>query len=370
MHTFKEPSRHWLVLVDGTSLAAHRPGTDSYHSNVYNISLYLRTHNKNRQAQVAFYCKGIASAEKSSTKEKLKGIGLRSLVEQAYLNIAMNYNDGDDGSERDYIYLFGFSRGAYILQIICNLIDTYGLLAPSRIMYFDKMYDDWAGIDEMTDRDSFKENYCLPAKISFCGVFDSVLGYYNEDKFSGNTIKVMDKKRKLPICVDHAVHILSIDETRSEFVPYLWNSVTDAKQKLFQIWMPGGHTDIGGGYPERLLSDISLITMLEYVNKLTELQIDKNRFSTTKNEIKARFGRDADKYIHDLGKNWYRPKFIQKKYRRSGYFSGGHYIHCLCKKFNGKYVAVNGQIEQYNLEDVFMKATESSLIASLFNDID
>jgi hypothetical protein len=52
-------------------------------------------------------------------------------------------------------------------------------------------------------------------------------------------------------------------ESRIEFLPVLFEGVEDDKeQQLEQIWMPGVHTDVGGGYEQDFLGKISLMTML------------------------------------------------------------------------------------------------------------
>ena len=59
---------------------------------------------------------------------------------------------------------------------------------------------------------------------------------------------------------------MSIDENRHVFKPTLWNETPpregadprSAGQVLRQVWFPGVHADVGGGYPARGLSDVAL----------------------------------------------------------------------------------------------------------------
>jgi Uncharacterized alpha/beta hydrolase domain (DUF2235) len=48
--------------------------------------------------------------------------------------------------------------------------------------------------------------------------------------------------------VKAAVHILARDETRRQFRAVLFEDKTRSEQILEQIWMPGVHSDVGGGY--------------------------------------------------------------------------------------------------------------------------
>lgn len=68
--------------------------------------------------------------------------------------------------------------------------------------------------------------------------------------------------------VDHAYHAISIDEKRGNFEPTLWNKSPDAdkenpNQVLEQRWFAGVHSNIGGGYADEKLSDITLHWMIE-----------------------------------------------------------------------------------------------------------
>ena len=63
--------------------------------------------------------------------------------------------------------------------------------------------------------------------------------------------------------VEHAYHALAIDERRAPFEPALWFYKPKPGQIIEQKWFCGVHSDIGGGYPERGLSDITLGWMIE-----------------------------------------------------------------------------------------------------------
>jgi hypothetical protein len=61
-----------------------------------------------------------------------------------------------------------------------------------------------------------------------------------------------------------ARHALSIDETRKTFNPVVWDTIkNDQEQKMKQVWFSGVHTDVGGGYQEEELSNITLKWMIK-----------------------------------------------------------------------------------------------------------
>ena len=69
---------------------------------------------------------------------------------------------------------------------------------------------------------------------------------------------------KLGKHVEHAYHMLSLNEKRYYYEPTLWESPTEILplSKLEQCWMAGDHSNIGGLWPDAQLADISLAWMM------------------------------------------------------------------------------------------------------------
>lgn len=63
--------------------------------------------------------------------------------------------------------------------------------------------------------------------------------------------------------IQTAYQALAIDERRREFAPTLWNPISTEGQELDQVWFAGVHSDVGGGYAETDLSDITLGWMMK-----------------------------------------------------------------------------------------------------------
>ena len=69
--------------------------------------------------------------------------------------------------------------------------------------------------------------------------------------------------------IEHAYHILSLDESRGKFEPTLWEIPHPKNlEKLEQCWMPGDHSNVGGSWPDQQLADISLAWMMSRFEKL------------------------------------------------------------------------------------------------------
>lgn len=63
--------------------------------------------------------------------------------------------------------------------------------------------------------------------------------------------------------IEHAFHALAIDETRGPFSPAIWERLPGQLTDLRQVWFPGSHGDIGGGFPEQGISDSTLAWMMD-----------------------------------------------------------------------------------------------------------
>ncbi|MBE3041436.1 DUF2235 domain-containing protein [Candidatus Bathyarchaeota archaeon] len=59
--------------------------------------------------------------------------------------------------------------------------------------------------------------------------------------------------------VDYAFHALALDEWRSSFGPTLWNRAPgNDHTELRQVWFPGSHSNVGGGFEDQQIATIAL----------------------------------------------------------------------------------------------------------------
>jgi len=234
------------------------------------------TRNGKDVAQIVFYQSGVGS--EGDILDKIKGgglgVGLSRNVRDAYTFICNNYCAGDE------IFLFGFSRGAYTARSIAGLIGWAGLIGKHDLDRFMKLWDSYrtrkkdGHVDRRPSFASRQEN----VSIACIGVWDTVgalgipgnLGslfrhYYEfHDAELGEQVKL-------------ALHALALDERRKDFGPTLWKQTAKGKangQVLKQVWFAGVHSDVGGGYPDHGLSDISLAWMASEVEPLLGIDFD------------------------------------------------------------------------------------------------
>ena len=178
------------------------------------------------------------------------GYGLQKNVEDAYRFLAERYEEGD------HVYLFGFSRGAFTVRSLAGMIFKCGLLRAGHdnlIAYASKIYntEDNAGV-----AGSFMHAFGRCCPIHFIGVWDTV------ESLVMNASKRFHDATLNPD-VRFGYHALAIDERREDFLPSPWDETRAvAGQTIEQVWFAGVHSDVGGWYDDRGLSNISLHWML------------------------------------------------------------------------------------------------------------
>ena len=217
----------------------------------------------------AYYIEGVGAKGKSQgILGGALGIGLHERVLHAFLLASNTYQPGDK------LWIFGFSRGAWSARSLAGFISTAGLFSPQEAQSggsFVNANNIWhqTKIKGALDRgkEFWDKNDATP--IQLVGVWDTV-GALGIPFFNG--IRAFDQMEKhlfdfadlqLSNRVKHGRHALAIDEQRKDFEPTLWHPRDDGSIK--QVWFPGVHADIGGGYPEAGLSDIALHWMIDEV---------------------------------------------------------------------------------------------------------
>jgi uncharacterized protein (DUF2235 family) len=174
------------------------------------------------------------------------GFGILKEVTEAYSYLMDHYNDGDR------IYMFGYSRGAYTVRILCGLIQAFGLLHAgnqNQLSYIIKMYnqllvDGEKGKKAHRIRDQFRKVFCRDVRVHFVGLWDTVSSVGFIAGIFGKA-KVFYGTRTNKI-IDNIYHAVAIDEKRRFFRHNLFEEAFDG-QNLNEQWFVGTHGDIGGG---------------------------------------------------------------------------------------------------------------------------
>lgn len=199
------------------------------------------------------------------------GSGIARHICSAYHWLAKNYEDGDE------IYLFGFSRGAFTVRSLSGMLNK-GLLDLTTVddkkswqlvdIAFKKGYRNRAtNVDSWADSSWAFFNQRKPLPIHFIGVWDTVGALGIPDDLE--LFNLFDDKNKwqfhdtsLGENIKCARHAMAIDEIRTSFSLTRW-SKPNQHNNLKEVWFPGVHSDVGGGYADCDLSNAALKWMIE-----------------------------------------------------------------------------------------------------------
>ena len=252
--------------------------------------------------QIVYYNSGVGTG---GPVDKLLGgafgVGLKANVKRGLAFLTLNYQAGDE------IYLFGFSRGAYTARALAGLLGTAGI--PTDISTTEQhwgLYRELAKLKDQAGRyprghpkrvpfdDKIKERRDAlghatrfkggEVPIRCVGVWDTVGSYGIPAGFGlGGLARRLIlwtrgfRDTKIGDKVELALHAIAVDETRRPFEPTFWTRRVDrepaAGQKVEQVWFPGVHANVGGGYKSAGLSDQALVWMLSRVSEETGLKL-------------------------------------------------------------------------------------------------
>lgn len=200
------------------------------------------------------------------------GRGLDVNVRQAYRFLSRFYEKGDE------IYIFGFSRGAFTARSLAGYIGATGLLHRDNCTR-DNEEATW--LHYRTDtKDRYPKDGLRLARlchenlrIRTLGVFDTVgaLGIPLDaaDWLTGRRSQYQFHDTTLSSVIDHSLQALAIDEMRRFFPPSLWQVPQHANfTTVEQVWFPGVHSDIGGGYGAGGIGAVTLDWMLNRIDTL------------------------------------------------------------------------------------------------------
>lgn len=250
--------------------------------------------------QLVYYDEGVGTASDETWRGGIFGKGLIQNIREAYRFLIFNYRPGDQ------IFVFGFSRGAFTARSFIGFIRSVGIL---NVNDANQINEAWELYKEHADRDAdepeelleFRAKYCpnlcvskteqawrekkricevAPELLSipYIGVWDTV-GTLGMQAVTAAFLRRQDKRHtkhdtQLSKLVQAGRHALALDERRVHFMPTLWRNVRqmnvdvdanpyDNDAPFQQRWFAGDHGSVGGGGPERGLSNASLHWILK-----------------------------------------------------------------------------------------------------------
>ncbi|KAG9091569.1 hypothetical protein FRC07_011827, partial [Ceratobasidium sp. 392] len=206
----------------------------------------------------------------------MAGIAIAAKIQEVYSFIAKNYIPGDQ------IYLFGFSRGAYIARKVADIIDALGILKKKHT------YSLFEHLSNLLDPAAINATNRKPqgqsAEVKFIGVWNTIGDIPNVGMEKLRDVLELDTRVRS--CVKLARQALAYHEGRAEYqyVPFELSEAEDTLERasgganegmskkqdphrLVQVWLPGVHGDVGGEYKDNPISDISLLRMAAHIGQ-------------------------------------------------------------------------------------------------------
>ncbi|KAL9096773.1 MAG: hypothetical protein Q9165_001261 [Trypethelium subeluteriae] len=297
------PSKRIIIAADGTWLDAdngHLNGELNIPSNITRLTRAVKTTSSDGIPQVVYYHFGVGS--QGGVVDRVvggaTGQGLSENVREGYEFICNNYAPGDE------IFLLGFSRGAFTARSIGGLIGEVGVLTKEGLQYLAEIYKDVthkydpnykpkhpdipfpdkpsAADPEYTEELESHHLTNLGVKVKAVGVFETVgsLGTPRIGWLQKAGVQTSQAKRQafhdttISDCIENAFQALALDERRSAFQPAIWEKPEGNTTTLRQVWFPGVHSNVGGGYDDQELANITLAWMIAQLSPFLDFDTE------------------------------------------------------------------------------------------------
>jgi len=227
------------------------------------------------EEQVSFYYQGVGTEGNPLMKIAggAAGEGIVDKIREGFDDIAAIYEPGDQ------IYLFGFSRGAFAARCLAHVIAEYGF--PTR--YFDSdnpdtshynkylgdvIFDEYKARKRRDDLPQIMKDHCVTgASVKMVGVWDTVGSLGLSAAFGKvNKLRYGYLEPEWHPNIQNSFQALAIDEKRSQFNPVRWRTGPgehSPNHTMEQVWFPGVHSDVGGGYDHSAQAENALGWMIK-----------------------------------------------------------------------------------------------------------
>ncbi len=271
-------------------------------TNVVRLAEAVLSRDANGTAQMVVYQRGVGTGRSASGDASLRdrilggvfGNGLTANIEEAYKNLILAYEPGDE------IQVFGFSRGAYTARSLVGMIRACGILPRRMLARVDEAMEYYRSRDPSTrpgDAESiawrarmspdvatsradldYRRAHGLPEpallRIAYMGIWDTV-GEHGVPSAFGLLAKMFNSvfqfhDAQLSSMAATARHAVAIDERRRLYPPALWDNLdrlngdaTGPDRPIEQLWFAGDHSAVGGGGGLLGLSSITLAWVAE-----------------------------------------------------------------------------------------------------------
>lgn len=280
------PTKRLVLFFDGTD------NTPKDRTNVWRAHELLADVDRHGVPQLKKYIKGVGTDMGFRVRGSIFGEGVITRMCEGYEWLVANYEKGSE------IYVFGFSRGAFTARSLVQMIATCGLMKKETMQELSvrKLFDRYEAISLGKAHPIWRLRYFkkdLPSKwtpnavdkllldgkkirvvkVRMAGLWDTV-GAMGADAIANQgavTQKSAAHNVRPTKAQEYGYHAVAIDEHRPMFDVTCWRTfVEEGKEESTlkryakyyeQRWFVGAHSDVGGGYLDDRLPDISLAWM-------------------------------------------------------------------------------------------------------------
>jgi uncharacterized protein (DUF2235 family) len=302
-------AKNVVIFSDGTGQGASMPKAER--TNVW--KLWDATKMAAPDQQITFYDEGLGAEHKREwwrwgydLASRATGLGISQNIKDCYTALIEHCQPGDR------VFLIGFSRGAFTVRSLGGVLSLCGI--PQRDFGGKSPRDPknkkgrLALVEEAVEKvykhygDDQKKRERIALGAAYRDRYDSISIEGSDPPFP-YFIGVWDTVRALGIPgssdlvfwrhafhdatlnphVPYARQALSIDENRQIFAPEIWDESEEtaeakARGRIKQVWFPGVHSDVGGGYRETGLSDLALEWMVQEATAVEHpLMVDRTK---------------------------------------------------------------------------------------------
>lgn len=264
-------------------------------TNVLKLYRSITPHGQDGRTQQKWYVSDSGAPWFRRFRPEPFGYGLDQTILEAHAYLAVTYEPGDQ------VFIYGFSRGAYVARSLVGWLSCSGLLSStwldpdcvsrvrSAIAADDHQHRPQEFAECLTDlvlapsKHSIDDSYRLyrnlhndahtlgyeairrrgtqDIQIAVLGLWDTVgplgiptaaLKWLNDRRYNFHDTE-------LSAIVKRAYHALALDEHRVDYNATLWTSPALPGQSIEQCWFVGAHGDVGGSYQEQELAGIPLL---------------------------------------------------------------------------------------------------------------
>lgn len=260
-HYRDAPQRKLAVFMDGTG------NTKKTRSNIWVMYTLAVEQACAGEAIIPYYEDGVGTQwwDRAIGGATGQGIGLN--IRRGYRFLATTYQPSDQ------IFLLGFSRGAFTARSLNGMLEFAGLLDINSLQtHWYDFLPRFLGTSELhwavediyelynvnnNGKPSFtqtlrsdiakglkeKQLQVLKTtpKVKAIAVFDTVPAL-------GLTRKSSPDNHRLGLYAEQGFHAMSLDEQRYDFQIHRFHSELREDQSLEEVWFPGVHANVGGGY--------------------------------------------------------------------------------------------------------------------------